>query len=121
MGWRLTGSSDWRLRLDGPELTLTVAGRTHLFNAEEESAYRVQPGMLWTGVTFYSEHGRSVAVDGLPNAQGAALTRAFNAILIEKRLREELELLDDQHRMIDLWLEFKASQELAWPAADLAT
>ncbi|MGW9333495.1 UvrD-helicase domain-containing protein [Bosea sp. NPDC055594] len=113
LGRRLTGSSDWRLRLDGPELTLTVAGRTHRVNVEEETAYRVQPGMLWTGITIYSEHGRAVEGDGLPNAEGAALTQALNAVLIEKRLREELELLDDQHRMIDRWLEYKTSQEQA--------
>ncbi|AMJ63947.1 UvrD-helicase domain-containing protein [Bosea sp. PAMC 26642] len=113
LGRRLTGSPNWRLLLDGPELTLTVEGRTHRVNVEVESAYRVQPGMLWTGITFYPEHGRAVAGDGLPNAAGAALTRALNAVLIEKRLREELELLDNQHRMIDRWLEFKSSQEQA--------
>jgi hypothetical protein len=46
-GRQLTGSFNWHLRLDGLELVLTVEGRTDRVHPEEETTYRIQPGMFW--------------------------------------------------------------------------
>ncbi|MNV04552.1 Helicase IV [compost metagenome] len=111
MGQRVTGSSDWRLRLDGLELALTLDGRTHRVNVEDEAAYRVNAGTFWTDITFHPGQGREVRADGLPNAQGADLVQALNVTLKEKRLREDVAFLKDQQGTIDAWLDHKAEQE----------
>lgn len=111
VGQRLTGSSEWRLRLDGLELALALDGRTHRVNVEDEAAYRVNAGTFWTDITLHPGQHREVKADGLPNAQGAALVQALNVALTEKRLREEVVFLKDQQGTIDSWLDHKAEQE----------
>ena len=110
-GRQLTGSTEWRLRLDRLELSLTVDGRTHRVSVEEESAYRIKTGAFWADITFYPRHGQEVKADGLPNVQGAALIQAVKSALVDKRIREDLALIQNAHQTIDQWLEFKASQE----------
>lgn len=110
-GRQLTGSTEWRLRLDRLELSLTVEGRTHRVSVEEESAYRIKTGAFWADITFYPRHGQEVKADGLPNVQGAALIQAVKSALVDKRIREDVALIQNAHQTIDQWLEFKASQE----------
>ncbi|NIJ72276.1 DNA helicase-4 [Xanthomonas sp. F4] len=110
-GQHLTGSSDWRLRLEGLELALTLSGRVHRVNVEEETTYRVQAGSLWTDITFHPGQGQEVKADGLPNAQGEALSQALNVALTEKRLRDDVAFLQGEQRTIDHWLDLKAEQE----------
>ena len=112
-GRQLTGSTEWRLRLDRLELSLTVEGRTHRVSVEEESAYRIKTGAFWADITFYPRHGQEVKADGLPNVQGAALIQAVKSALVDKRIREDVALIQNAHQTIDQWLEFKASQEQA--------
>lgn len=111
LGRRLTGSFNWHLSLDGLELVLTAGGRTHRVHVEEETAYRIHSGMLWTDVTLYPGQGAEVKADGLPNTQGAALTHALHLLLAEKRLREDVAFLLGTLQTIEQWLEFKTSQE----------
>ena len=111
VGQRLTGSSNWCLRLEGLELVLALAGRTHRVNIEEEATYRVNAGTFWTDITFHPGLGREVKADGLPNDHGTALAQALNVALAEKRLREDVALLKDEQRTIDAWLDHKAEQE----------
>lgn len=113
LGQHLTGSSDWRLRLDGLELTLTLDGDVHQVNVEAETNYRVHAGTFWTDITLYTRQGRTVKVDGLPNARGVALTHALDVALTEKRLRDDIALLRNEQQAIDHWLEHKARQEHA--------
>lgn len=113
VGQRVTGSSEWRLRLDGLELALALDGRTHRVNVEDEATYRVNAGTFWTDITFHPGQGREVRADGLPNAQGAALVQALNVALTEKRLCEDVAFLKSQQRTIDAWLDHKAEQERA--------
>ena len=110
-GRQLTGSTEWRLCLDRLELSLTVEGCTHRVSVEEESAYRIKTGAFWADITFYPRHGQEVKADGLPNVQGAALIQAVKSALVDKRIREDLALIQNAHQTIDQWLEFKASQE----------
>ncbi|WP_024956671.1 UvrD-helicase domain-containing protein [Stenotrophomonas maltophilia] len=110
-GRHVTGSSDWRLRLEGLELALALDGRTHRVNVEDEATYRVNTGTFWTDITFHPGQGREVRADGLPNVQGAALVQALNVALTEKRLREDVAFLKGQQRSIDVWLDHKADQE----------
>lgn len=111
MGQHLTGSLDWRLRLEGLELALVVDDRTHRVYVEDEAAYRINAGTFWTDITFHPGQGREVKADGLPNAQGAALVQALSVTLTEKRLREDLTFLKGAQRTIDAWLDNKAEQE----------
>lgn len=111
LGRHLTGSFNWHLHLDGLELVLTAEGRTHRVHAEEETAYRIQPGMLWTDITLYPGQRAEVKADGLPNTQSATLTHTLNLLLAEKRLREDVEFLLGNLRTINKWLEHKTSQE----------
>ncbi|HEL7629421.1 TPA: hypothetical protein UL921_001207 [Stenotrophomonas maltophilia] len=113
VGHHVTGSSEWRLRLEGLELTLSLDGRTHRVNVEDEAAYRVNTGTFWTDITFHPGQGREVRADGLPNAQGTALVQALNVALTEKRLREDVVFLKGEQRTIDAWLDHKGDQERA--------
>lgn len=65
IGRQLTRSFNWHFCLDGLELVLTAEDRTHRVHAEEETAYRIQLGMLWTDITLYSGQGAEVKADGL--------------------------------------------------------
>ncbi|QHE87216.1 UvrD-helicase domain-containing protein [Hydrogenophaga sp. BPS33] len=112
-GMHLTGSSDWRLRLKGLDLALTLLGHSHRVNVEDETTYRVQAGTFWTDITFYPGQEREVKADGLPNAQGATLVQALNVALTEQRLRRDLWFLQGEQQKIDRWLEQKADQERA--------
>lgn len=111
LGRKLTGSPDWRLSLDGLELSLAMDGRVHRVNVEDEMAYKIRSGILWTDITFYPEQGAAVKFDGLPNQMGAALTQELNVVITDKRIREEVNFLEDTHRTIDQWLAHKTSQE----------
>ena len=113
VGQHVTGSSDWRLRLEGLELALALNGRTHRVNVEDEATYRVNAGTFWTDITFHPERHGEVKADGLPNAQGAALVQALNLALRETRLRDDVTFLQGAQRAIDAWLDHKAEQERA--------
>ncbi|MGQ9449373.1 UvrD-helicase domain-containing protein, partial [Xanthomonas citri pv. bilvae] len=89
VGQHVTGSSEWRLRLEGLELALSLEGRTHRVNVEDEASYRVNAGTFWTDITLHPGQSREVKADGLPNARGAALVQALSVALTEKRLRED--------------------------------
>ncbi|RDZ27459.1 UvrD-helicase domain-containing protein [Lysobacter silvisoli] len=110
-GQHLTGSSDWRLRLDGLELALTLDGSTHRVNVEDEASYRVHAGTFWTDITLHLGQAREVKADGLPNAQGATLAHAVNVALADKRLREDVAFLESEHQAIERWLALMASEE----------
>ncbi len=110
-GRQITRSPDWRLRLDGLELSLKMDGCTHRVNVEEKSAYRIHSGIFWTDITFYPGQGRETKADGLPNAEGSALTQALNVALTEKRIREDVDFLQGAHRTLNQWLDQKTSQE----------
>ncbi|MDC8747295.1 UvrD-helicase domain-containing protein [Xanthomonas campestris] len=113
VGQHLTGSSEWRLRLEGLELALALEDRTHRVNVEDEASYRVNAGTFWTDITLHPGQSREVKADGLPNAQGAALVQALSVALTEKRLREDVAFLKGEQRTIDTWLDHKAEQERA--------
>ena len=61
-GRQLTGSTEWRLRLDRLELSLTVEGRTHRVSVEEESAYRIKTGAFWADIDVYKRQQQDVLV-----------------------------------------------------------
>jgi len=112
-GRNLTRSPDWRLRLQGLELLLTVNGRTHRTNVEEETSYRVNRGVLWTDIVLHPGDAREVKADGLPNDHGATLTQALEAALVDKRMREDVAFLQGAHQTVLHWLGLKAQRERA--------
>lgn len=109
-GRRITGSPDWRLRLRGPELFLTIEGSRHQVNVELESEYLIQPGNFWTDVTFHPGQGRELKVDGLRNDHAVALIEAIHSALTDKRIRDDAAWLLGQHQTIEQWLEQRDSQ-----------
>lgn len=110
-GQHLTGSPDWRLRLEDLELALTLGGRSYRINIEDESAYQVRAGTFWTDITFHPGQPQAVKVDGLPNAHGSALVQTLSAALTEKRLREDVAFLQGKQREMDHWLGLKTELE----------
>lgn len=111
LGRKLTGSPDWRMSLDGLELSLTIDSCTHRFDVEDELAYQIRSGIFWTDITYYPKNGNKVKFDGLPNQMGKDLTRALNVVITEKRICEEVVFLEETQRTIDQWLENKTTQE----------
>ncbi len=65
-GRKLTRSPNWRLSLDDLELSLRLDGRIHAIHVQNEMAYRVNSGVLWTDITFYPGQELETKVDGLP-------------------------------------------------------
>lgn len=113
LGRHFTRSATWHLELNGVELTLTVSGRVHKVNVAEEETYRIQSGLLWTDIGFYTEQELEVRVNGLPNVRGVDLKQALNSALAEKRLREDAIYIETLLELIDRWLAEKAKQEKA--------
>jgi len=112
-GRNLTRSPDWRLRLQGLELSLTMHGQTHRVNVEEETSYRVNRGVLWTDLTLHPGQSKEVKADGLPNDQGEVLKQALDAALVDKRMREDVASVRGAHQAVLQWLERKTKQEQA--------
>lgn len=103
LGQHLTGSSDWRLRLEGMELVLTLDGRTHRVNVEDAATYRVQAGTFWTDITLHPGQSNEAKADGLPNTQGASLVHALKVALADKRIRESVALVKRAFQQITNW------------------
>ena len=124
-GRKLTRSPNWRLSLDDLELSLRLDGRIHAIHVQNEMAYRVNSGVLWTDITFYPGQELETKVDGLPNVNGAALTQALNAALAEHRVRREVTFLQVEYQLIDQWIKHKtdtaqsAIQERRWLTAEM--
>lgn len=117
LGQHLTGSSDWRLRLEGLELALTLEGRTHRVNVEEEATYRVHAGTFWTDITFHIGRGQEVKADGLPNPLGDSLSHALKLALADKRVREGVAFVKRAHQQISVWEKNIAEQLKATSSA----
>lgn len=103
-GRLLTGSPEWKLRLDGLGLTLAVGGRTLALSVEDESSYRLQRGALWTDFTAHPGTSDSVKVDGLPNEAGDALRHALDLLLADKRAKEAAAYVESSCATISKWL-----------------
>lgn len=110
-GRQIKRTPAWQLCLDGLELLLTMDGRTYRINVEDKTTYRIHTGMLWTAVTLFPEKGGAIKVGGLPNVQGAALEQTLKVAQNEKRISVAVGLLQNVHRTIDHWLEYKNTQE----------
>lgn len=111
LGGYLTGSSNWQLRLNGPELWLSVAGRIHTTRIEDETSYRLDPGVFWTDFTLFPGRPDAVRVDGLPNAQGIALGKALKSALADQRILEDVAYIQRAHQSMREWLDQKQVQE----------
>ncbi len=110
----LTGSPEWRLLQNGLDLSLTSAGQSYSINVEDESSYRVHQGVFWTDITLHPGRANEVKVDGLPNAQRPSLIAALEAVLTEKRTREDVAFLQRvQQAMSDWFVQTSAQEEAA--------
>jgi len=111
LGRCMTRSAAWTLRLDGRVLSLTMAGHTYAVDVEDESAYRIRRGLLWTDVALLGDPAGDVVVDGLPNARAASLAAALATALTAKRLRDDVALLHDAHAAMQGWYSRKSALE----------
>ena len=112
-GRRWTRSTDWRLCLEDLALTLTVDGRAHALNVEDEATYRLHAGTFWTDFTAFPNTWQEVRVDGLPNVEGADLSHALELALVDKRLRDDAEFVRCELGVVRQWLRAATDQEQA--------
>lgn len=123
----LTGSPNWSLSLQGVGLLLMVEGQPHRVNIEEESLYRINRGIFWTKITLHPRRSCEVKVDGLPNTEGAILTKALELVLVEKQTREDVVFVQDAHQIMSDWflqklaLEEAAKIERRWFTHEMQT
>ena len=110
LGQHLTGSSSWRLRLEGTELVLTLDGRTHRANVEDTATYQVQAGTFWTDITLHPGQSHEAKADGLPNDQGAAFVHAVKTSIATKRVRDGVAYVKRAHQQIVAWEQITAEQ-----------
>lgn len=83
-GRRFTGASDWSLCIDGPMLTLTVAGQLHRVLIGDTSPLVIHHGVFWTDLMLQNPAG-PVVVDGIPNRHGADIRTAVDGVVVEAR------------------------------------
>lgn len=101
----MTGTSDWSLRLDGPEIILTIAGQQFRTVVEDVASYRVNQGVIWTDIALFPGTARAQKVDGLPNSEAKILVAAVDAARRKQRNVNEAKNLDDAYIVIRDWFE----------------
>ena len=65
-GRRWAKAEDWRLFLDGDELTLTLGGTPHRSHVRDVHEIDRKRGLIWSTVELTFPLGR-IALDGIPN------------------------------------------------------
>ncbi len=107
-GRRLTGSPNWRLRMNGLELILEVNNYVHRITAKDEGVCRINSGIFWTDITLFLEQGMKVKVDGLPNVRRDSLSEALKN---ERRISDDVAYAQETLRKIREWLQLKMDLE----------
>ena len=82
----------------------------HVLDVEDEAAYLLQAGTLWTDFTAFPGTRKELRVDGLPNGQGADLAQTIELALVDKRLREDATFVTREHQTLFAWLRLARAQ-----------
>ncbi|MCW0462945.1 UvrD-helicase domain-containing protein [Xanthomonas sacchari] len=104
LGRLLTRSSHWWFQLDGEHAEISINGNRYRAFLDEARRIQVVPGVLWSRVEVDLDGGPWLALDGLPNAQGADLSTTIKALLFERHQRERKALFDAIVELINSWL-----------------
>lgn len=105
-GWgqRMTRSPDWRLRLDGEQVELSIEGRQYRQLLDDRQRVQVIPGVFWARVALQTEGGDTLSVDGLPNGQASRLAAAVQQACFARTTRGRKALFETLLGQIQSWL-----------------
>jgi DNA helicase-4 len=118
-----TRSTAWHISLKGPTVVLVKDGRTSVAGLIDPEPLTVQPGHIWSQVTFCPSGGIPIVVDGIPNAQAAEMlsqvqgerTKQFSLVERLKKTRKFdkfVEQIETWVRMADAM--FKTYDDAKW-------
>ncbi|AWH25715.1 UvrD-helicase domain-containing protein [Stenotrophomonas sp. YAU14D1_LEIMI4_1] len=105
-GWgqRVTRSPDWRLRLDGEQVELSIGSAQYRQHVDCDARVRIIPGLFWARVELQRDDGETLSVDGLPNRQASQLSAAVQQIWLTCTTRGRKALFADILAQIQGWL-----------------
>lgn len=97
-GERFTGTSAWKVSLEGFRLSLLVEGKTYIATVAQQGVVKIKLGFIWSSVEFRADDRAHVSVDGIPNGSATALAAAVRSALetyqVAERKRKKLEGFD---------------------------
>jgi len=91
LGRLFTKSPTWTISLKGPTVVLVSEERTYTAGVIEPQPLTVQPGLIWSEVTFCPTGGTSIVLDGMPNKDAATMFAKYQEVrtgqlaLVKKR------------------------------------
>ncbi len=98
LGERFTGTSAWKLSLNGFELSLQSEGKTYTATVAETGVVQTKRGFIWSLVEFQAFNGLCLTLDGIPNRSAVAMTsaiaKAHATFQAGERKRKKLEEFD---------------------------
>ncbi|AWH29561.1 MULTISPECIES: UvrD-helicase domain-containing protein [Stenotrophomonas] len=105
-GWgqRVTRSPDWRLRLDGEQVELSIGSALYQHHVDGDARVRIIPGLFWARIELQRDDGETLSVDGLPNRQASQLSAAVQQVLLACTTRGRKALFQDILTQIQGWL-----------------
>lgn len=93
IGKALTGSVPWQLSLETFELTVTINGKTATTSITASEGLQVVPGLVWSAIHFPLAPGRSIKLDGIPNAEAGLLAHALATARVTHQHQLKIEKL----------------------------
>jgi DNA helicase-4 len=72
-----SATARWQIVLDNDTLRLVVGSRSFQASIQQEDTLIIKPGVFWSTVTFISNDGIPVRVDGIPNRRAKDMYRAL--------------------------------------------
>jgi DNA helicase IV len=116
-GSNLTLSPDWRVRLEGETLVVSVNGKERLRQQiGEKSPIKIRLGTFWADLTFPPNPRLTFALDGLPNAEVKGLEQAIADVISAreaKRADTRRQTFNSAYALIDEWFEDLVAHMLA--------
>lgn len=109
-----TRSPAWKISIKGPTVALVTEGLTSVAGLVDSEPLIVEPGHIWSTVTFRPTGAQPMLLDGIPNASakemldrvGAARTKQLALVETRKKLARVDELLGP----VVLWAESVSEQ-----------
>jgi DNA helicase-4 len=96
-----TRSPAWEISIKGPTVALVTEGKTSVAGLTDSEPLKVQPGYMWSAVTFCPTVGDPIVLDGIPNASakdmldqvGVERKKQLALVATKKKLARADELL----------------------------
>ncbi len=103
-GRLLTRSPHWWLRLDGIQAELGVDGERVPFQLVHDRQLQVVRGPAWSSLHVHFDHGRSLALGGLPAAQGRHLQDVLHDLRLPPMPLPDALPFEQLHAQLRQWL-----------------